>query len=130
MHIQPGLAFYAGNPRVTAQTLDVLLDEALRFVPASLHSCTLVAVKVTAGLRQLGRQESIEMLNTDLMRYVSVHAVKLRYSCDHGREGHSWATTNYLLDTICGLASGCSAICGARLGRRLHASRVRARECR
>ena len=92
MHIQPGLASYAGNPRVTAETLDVFLDEALRFVPASLHSCTPVTVKATAGLRLLGRQESTEMLNTvgeHLIRYVSVHAVKLRYSCDHGREGHS-----------------------------------------
>ncbi|KAL4073325.1 nucleoside phosphatase family-domain-containing protein [Scleroderma yunnanense] len=104
--IQPGLSSYAGNPNAAAQSLDVLLDEALRVVPASLRGCTPVAVKATAGLRLLGAQESTEILNAVEEHLVSAYpfilpdrdAVAIMDGRDEGV--YAWITANYLLDTI------------------------------
>ena len=104
--IQPGLSSYAGNPRAAAQSLDVLLDEALRVIPASLHSCTPVAVKATAGLRLLGPQESTAILTAVEDHLLSAYpfilpdrdAVAIMDGRDEGV--YAWITANYLLDTI------------------------------
>lgn len=104
--IQPGLSSYAGQPRAAAESLDVLLNEALRVVPASLHSCTPVAVKATAGLRLLGAQESIDILDAVEEHLLSAYpfilpdrdAVAIMDGRDEGV--YAWITANYLLDTI------------------------------
>jgi len=58
---QPGLSAFASDPVAAAQSLDGLLNEAVRIVPLQLRSCTPVAVKATAGLRFLPGNQSGEM---------------------------------------------------------------------
>ncbi|KAJ7490719.1 nucleoside phosphatase family-domain-containing protein [Mycena latifolia] len=56
---KPGLSSFAGSPtEAAAASLDVLMDEAMRVVPAVLRKCIPVAVKVTAGLRLLSGSQS------------------------------------------------------------------------
>lgn len=108
MQRQPGLSSYKGDPLGAAASLDTLLDEAVRVVPAALQGCTPVAVKATAGLRLLGAQDSADIL--DAVR----HRLAERYPfavvekdgvviMDGKDEGvYAWITANYLLNTIRG----------------------------
>ena len=61
--VQPGLSAYARDPTAAAASLDPLLEEAYRVVPRELWKCTPVEVKATAGLRLLGAQESVAILD-------------------------------------------------------------------
>lgn len=61
--INPGLSAYARDPTAAAASLDPLLEEAYRVVPKELWKCTPVEVKATAGLRLLGAQESVAILD-------------------------------------------------------------------
>ncbi|KAH7925558.1 hypothetical protein BV22DRAFT_1033828 [Leucogyrophana mollusca] len=103
---QPGLSAYKGRPADAAESLDVLLDEAMRVVPASLRSCTPVAVKATAGLRLLGTDESAEILEAVKRHLVVKYPFALPETdgvaiMDGKDEGvYAWITANYLLDTI------------------------------
>jgi guanosine-diphosphatase len=103
---QPGLSDYSGRPAEAAQSLDVLLDEALEVVPRSLHSCTPVAVKATAGLRLLGASQSTEILDAIRARFHSKYPFAVDDTngvviMDGKDEGvYAWITANYLLDTI------------------------------
>lgn len=63
MAVKPGLSAYARDPTAAAASLDPLLEEAYRVVPESLRKCTPVEVKATAGLRLLGQQESVAILD-------------------------------------------------------------------
>ena len=104
--IQPGLSDRTKTPEGAAESLDVLLDEALQVVPASLHACTPLAVKATAGLRLLGVTESqaiLEAVETRLrerypFRVPDKDGVVIMDGKDEGV--YAWITVNYLLDTI------------------------------
>lgn len=103
---KPGLSAYKGDPLGAAQSLDVLLNEALDVVPKELWSCTPVAVKATAGLRFLGAEQSKDILEAVRDRL----EVKFPFSVvekdgvvimDGSDEGvYAWITANYLLNTI------------------------------
>lgn len=60
---KPGLSSYDGRPEEAAESLRVLMDEAIIGVPKNERGCTPVAVKATAGLRLLGQQKSDEILD-------------------------------------------------------------------
>lgn len=104
--IQPGLSDRTKTPQGAAESLDVLLDEALRIIPSSLHHCTPLAVKATAGLRLLGVEESraiLEAVEKRLReRYPFVvpntDGVVIMDGKDEGV--YAWITVNYLLDVI------------------------------
>jgi guanosine-diphosphatase len=102
----PGLSSYAGRPDAAAQSLDSLLDVAVRTVPESLHSCTPVAVKATAGLRLLGASQAAEILDAVQRRLSTVYPFPLASRdpvviMDGRDEGvFAWITANYLMDTI------------------------------
>ncbi|KAF8650978.1 hypothetical protein AX16_004993 [Volvariella volvacea WC 439] len=105
---QPGLSAYATDPTGAAESLDVLLDEALRVVPKSLHACTPVAVKATAGLRLLPGTQSRDILEAVEKRLTAKYPFRIK---EHGGvvimdgkdEGvFAWITANYLLGTIGG----------------------------
>lgn len=103
--INPGLSSYAGQPLEAAKSLDVLLDEAVTVVPASLRGCTPVAVKATAGLRKLGAVESEEILEAVRHRLRERYPFTLQDKdvvvMDGADEGvYAWITANYLLKTI------------------------------
>lgn len=104
---QPGLSDYRYAPSAAAESLDELLDEAMRVVPEPLRKCTPVAVKATAGLRLLGDTESAAILAAVRHRIEDKYPFSLQGGADSvvimdGRdEGvYAWITANYLLDTI------------------------------
>jgi len=106
MSIQPGLSAYAKDPSAAAASLDALLEEAKRVVPKSLHNCTPVEVKATAGLRLLGTKESQAILDEVRTRLETkfdfvVSGEKAVEIMDGKDEGvYAWITANYLLGKI------------------------------
>ncbi|EMD31372.1 hypothetical protein CERSUDRAFT_162998 [Gelatoporia subvermispora B] len=105
---KPGLSSYKYSPLEAAESLDVLLDEAVLVVPAELRACTPVAVKATAGLRLLGVEESAEILEAVRRRLQDRYPFSLQgvddvVIMDGKDEGvYAWITANYLLNTIRG----------------------------
>ncbi|KAF5379893.1 hypothetical protein D9757_007195 [Collybiopsis confluens] len=104
---QPGLSSETWTgAEDAASSLDVLLDEAVRIVPASLRSCTPVAVKATAGLRLLPGSKSKDILDAVTRRINEKYPFKLHEPdgvviMDGKDEGvYAWITANYLLNTI------------------------------
>ncbi|KAI0086951.1 nucleoside phosphatase family-domain-containing protein [Irpex rosettiformis] len=104
--IHPGLSKFEGKPLEAAQSLDILLDEAIKVVPSALQTCTPVAVKATAGLRLLGATESQEILDAVKHRLEEKYPFSLPAKdpvviMDGSDEGvYAWITANYLLNTI------------------------------
>ncbi|KAI0344475.1 hypothetical protein BDW22DRAFT_1354520 [Trametopsis cervina] len=104
--INPGLSAFPEKPLDAAQSLDVLLDEALKVVPASLQKCTPVAVKATAGLRLLGPEKSEKILDAVKHRLQEKYPFSLPDKdgiviMDGSDEGvYAWITANYLMNTI------------------------------
>ncbi|KAK7449822.1 Guanosine-diphosphatase [Stygiomarasmius scandens] len=102
----PGLSSYSGQPEDAAKSLDVLLDEAVKVIPSSLHSCTPVAVKATAGLRLLPGSQSQDILKAVEARLKAHYPFQLHEPngvvvMDGKDEGvYAWITANYLLNTI------------------------------
>ncbi|KZT09167.1 uncharacterized protein LAESUDRAFT_674953 [Laetiporus sulphureus 93-53] len=105
---QPGLSAYAGRPQDAAQSLDMLLDEAVKIVPEALRPCTPIAVKATAGLRLLGAAESAAILEAVRQHLHQKYPFSLQdpngvVIMDGKDEGvYAWITANYLLNTIRG----------------------------
>ena len=121
--IQPGLSDRTKTPEGAAASLDVLLDEALRVVPASLHACTPLAVKATAGLRLLGAVESRAILEAVEKRLRERYPFRLPERdgvviMDGKDEGvYAWITVNYLMGAIgAGVAKDASTYAVLDLG--------------
>ena len=55
-------SFYAFVFLQGAQSLVTLLQEAMRYIPKHLHKSTPMALKATAGLRLLPKEESTALL--------------------------------------------------------------------
>ncbi|TYJ58095.1 hypothetical protein B9479_001191 [Cryptococcus floricola] len=104
--LNPGLSAFARDPTAAAASLDPLLEEAYRVVPESLRKCTPVEVKATAGLRLLGQQESVAILDEVRNRLetnwdFTVHGETAVEIMDGKDEGvYAWITANYLLNKI------------------------------
>lgn len=103
---QPGLSSFKGRPSAAAESLDTLLDEAVKVVPEHLRKCTPVAVKATAGLRILGGEQSEEILKAVERRLHEKYPFPVQEKdgvviMDGKDEGvYAWITANYLLNTI------------------------------
>ncbi|KAF9459197.1 nucleoside phosphatase family-domain-containing protein [Collybia nuda] len=103
---QPGLSKFKDKPLDAAKSLDELMDEAMRVVPASLRKCTPLAVKATAGLRLLPGSQSADILEAVEKRLREEYPFQLVEKdpvviMDGKDEGvYAWITANYLLDTI------------------------------
>ncbi|KIY65112.1 hypothetical protein CYLTODRAFT_424636 [Cylindrobasidium torrendii FP15055 ss-10] len=100
---QPGLSSFADSPEKAAQSLDVLLDEAMRVIPKEYRKCAPVEVKATAGLRLLGDEKSEAILRKVRERIeekypFSVGTVEVMAGKDEGV--YAWITANYLLGTL------------------------------
>ncbi|KAI7870932.1 nucleoside phosphatase GDA1/CD39 [Spinellus fusiger] len=101
----PGLSAYENvPPQQAAESLDVLLDQALDTVPTFLQKRTPIAVKATAGLRLLGNDKSEAILHAVRERLVTKYPFKVideqqDVSIMDGRdEGvYAWITVNFLL---------------------------------
>lgn len=105
-----GLSAYKDDPEAAAKSLDMLMEVALKSVPAKLQGCTPVAVKATAGLRQIGAEKSEAILKAVRRRLetnypfpVVSEAEKGVAVMDGSDEGvYAWITVNYLLGKIGG----------------------------
>ncbi|KZW01594.1 hypothetical protein EXIGLDRAFT_602796 [Exidia glandulosa HHB12029] len=103
---QPGLSSFGDDPEKAAQSLDALLDLAVQSVPESLHKCTPVAVKATAGLRLLGQAKSEAILKAVETRLHDKYPFPVLEKdgvvvMDGKDEGvYAWITVNYLLDAF------------------------------
>ena len=105
-----GLSSYGDDAEGAAKSLDVLLDVAVKNVPAEYQSCTPIAVKATAGLRKLGEQKSNNTLAAVRRRLETAYPFPLVSEERNGvevmpgeMEGvYAWITINYLLGKIGG----------------------------
>jgi guanosine-diphosphatase len=105
-----GLSSYGDDAEGAAKSLDVLLDVAVKNVPAEYQSCTPIAVKATAGLRKLGELKSNNTLAAVRRRLESAYPFPLVSEERNGvevmpgeMEGvYAWITINYLLGKIGG----------------------------
>ncbi|PKK75516.1 hypothetical protein RhiirC2_736422, partial [Rhizophagus irregularis] len=105
-HIEPGLSSYGDNPEAAANSLNDLMEVALKNVPKELQHCTPVAVKATAGLRLLGLKKSErileavrEHLETNYpFLIIEKDGVVIMDGKDEGV--YAWITVNYLLDRL------------------------------
>ncbi|KAJ1659275.1 Guanosine-diphosphatase [Dispira simplex] len=105
-HTQPGLSYYANDPKGAAESLDSLMLTAQRSVPLKLHHCTPIAVKATAGLRLQGEKESQAILQAVREHLESKYnfpiikkeGVAIMDGTDEGV--YAWVTVNYLLDLV------------------------------
>ncbi|PPQ85476.1 hypothetical protein CVT24_008322, partial [Panaeolus cyanescens] len=112
---QLGLSSFKGRPQEAAESLDPLLDEAVKVVPKAMWGCTEVWVKATAGLRLLGESDAGKILDAVEGRLRDVYPFSVRGEkgkeavqiMDGKDEGvYAWITANYLLGTIGDKAKG------------------------
>ncbi|KAK3937654.1 guanosine-diphosphatase [Diplogelasinospora grovesii] len=105
-----GLSAYEDDPEAAAKSLDPLLEAAIAVVPDKLKSCSPVAVKATAGLRQVGPEKSDKILKAVRQRLETSFPFPVVSEQENGvaimdgsDEGvYAWITTNYLLGKIGG----------------------------
>jgi guanosine-diphosphatase len=69
--LQPGLSSYGDDAQGAAESLDPLLNAAMKEIPKFLHKSTPIAVKATAGLRVLGSVKSENILEAVRHRLVT-----------------------------------------------------------
>lgn len=103
-----GLSSYKNDPEGAAQSLDILMDVALKTVPDEYRSCSPIAVKATAGLRMVGQEIADKILDAVRYRLETVYpfpvvskekgGVQIMDGKDEGV--YAWVTTNYLLGKI------------------------------
>lgn len=105
-----GLSSYKEDAEGAAKSLDPLMQVALKSVPEEYRSCSPIAVKATAGLRMLGNEMSMKILEAVRTRLETVYpfpvvsrekgGVEIMDGSDEGV--YAWITTNYLLGKIGG----------------------------
>lgn len=101
---KPGLSSYASNPKAGAESLQSLLDTALKSVPVEQQSTTPVLLGATAGLRLLPGDQSKNLLKeVDTLLQNSAFKFKPEWVSiiDGTQEGsYQWVTVNYLLSRL------------------------------
>lgn len=105
-----GLSSYKTDAEGAARSLDPLLRLAMDKVPDEYKSCTPVAVKATAGLRLLGEEMSLKILDAVRTHLETTYPFPVVSNEKGGveimpgeMEGvYAWITTNYLLGKIGG----------------------------
>lgn len=105
-----GLSSFKEDAEGAAQSLDPLMEVAIKSVPEEYRSCSPVALKATAGLRLLGPEMSDKILTAVRHRLETVYpfpvvskekgGVQIMDGSDEGV--YAWITTNYLLGKIGG----------------------------
>lgn len=105
-----GLSAFKNDPVAAAKSLDPLLKVAMDVVPDKLKSCSPIAVKATAGLRLIGKEQAdkiLEAVREHLETNYPFPVVSREQNgvaiMDGSDEGvYAWITTNYLLGKIGG----------------------------
>ena len=103
-----GLSSYDTDAEGAAKSLDPLMKVAVDFVPDEFKSCSPIAVKATAGLRLLGEEKSVAILDAVRTRLETKYpfpvvsreknGVVIMDGSDEGV--YAWITINYLLGKI------------------------------
>ncbi|KAI8360579.1 nucleoside phosphatase GDA1/CD39 [Mortierella sp. GBAus27b] len=104
--LQPGLSSYGDDAQGAAESLDPLLNAAMKEIPKFLHKSTPIAVKATAGLRVLGSVKSENILEAVRRRLetkypfqiIKEEGVAVMEGADEGV--YAWVTVNYLLEKV------------------------------
>ena len=105
-----GLSSYKTDAEGAARSLDPLMEVAMKSIPDQYKSCSPIAVKATAGLRLLGEEMSVKILDAVRTRLETAFPFPV-ISREKGgveimkgeEEGvFAWITTNYLLGKIGG----------------------------
>jgi guanosine-diphosphatase len=105
-----GLSAYGDDPQGAAKSLDVLMEVAMKTVPAEYKPCSPIALKATAGLRLLGAEKSQKILDAVRAHLENNYPFPVVSEekngvviMDGSEEGvYAWITTNYLLGKIGG----------------------------
>ncbi|CAL8111350.1 unnamed protein product [Orchesella dallaii] len=104
--VKPGLSSYADEPKVGADSLKPLLEQAKQFIPQEAWPTTPISVKATAGLRLLPKEKADAILAavSDVIQnsgfLTNADSVGIMDGVDEGI--FSWFTVNFLLDRIGG----------------------------
>lgn len=101
---KPGLSAYVDDPQEGARRINMLLEEARKFIPKHLWPNTPLVLKATAGLRLLDPKKADDLLNAvrDMFNksgfLVKEDSVEILGGEDEGV--FSWFTVNYLMDRL------------------------------
>lgn len=100
--IEPGLSSYKDEPQAAADSLDVLLEIAVKRVPDVLQKCTPIAIKATAGLRLLGPEKSEAILSAirsklEVLPFF-IDSVEIMDAKEEGV--FAWMTVNFLSERL------------------------------
>lgn len=111
--VKPGLSSFKGKPKAAADSIVPLMDIAKRDVPAAVVGCTPVALKATAGLRLIGKEESTAILDevaSSIRSYGFDAPRDVAVVMDGRDEGpYAWITVNFLLGNLGAARSGTTA---------------------
>jgi guanosine-diphosphatase len=102
--VKPGLSSYA-DPKAAARSLAPLMKTSVEAIPAVQHASTPIALKATAGLRQLGPEKAEEILQAIRDYWASEFNFKMGQDAVQIMEGsdegvYAWITVNYLLNRL------------------------------
>ncbi|XP_076817070.1 ectonucleoside triphosphate diphosphohydrolase 5-like isoform X1 [Clavelina lepadiformis] len=104
--VKPGLSSYANEPTEGAASIERLLQIAQDRIPSEVWGNTPLALKATAGLRLLPKEQSKGLLNevqnlfNEYPFQLPSNPVSIMDGVDEGAFG--WTSVNYLLDHFYG----------------------------
>jgi hypothetical protein len=104
LEVAPGLSSFKHKPLLSGKSIVPLLDLAKKEIPAELQAQTNVYVKATAGLRLLGEETQMQILDSV---FLTIESFAFRckrewVSVIDGQEEAvgAWVTVNYLIDKL------------------------------
>jgi hypothetical protein len=104
LEVSPGLSSFKQKPLLAGKSIIPLLDLARKEIPAELQAETSVYVKATAGLRLLGEETQMQILDSV---FLTIESFPFRckrewVSVIDGQEEAvgAWVTVNYLIDKL------------------------------
>ncbi|ORC86823.1 nucleoside phosphatase [Trypanosoma theileri] len=104
------------NVHDAAASLTDLLNAAKTYVPHSMHACVPIELKATAGLRRIGRERALAVLDA-VRRHFQLGPFWVQKETDSVRilEGYeegplAWLTVNYLRGALGGNANSTATI--------------------
>ncbi|XP_024983087.1 apyrase 1-like [Cynara cardunculus var. scolymus] len=104
VQLKPGLSRYANDPKGASDSLLPLIEKAENAVPQDMRQNTPVKLGATAGLRQLGFDESEKILRAvkDVFKRSSFKSNDHWVNVLDGTQeaAYQWVSINYLLKTL------------------------------
>jgi hypothetical protein len=104
LEVSPGLSSFKQKPLLSGKSIVPLLDLAKKEIPADRQAETSVYVKATAGLRLLGEETQMQILDSV---FLTIESFPFRckrewISVIDGQEEAvgAWLTVNYLIDKL------------------------------